>query len=129
VYQAGFSKDDARREGAVIALADDRLHHLVLRGDGLQLGQRRLFRQRLDELAQVELVLAADVGGNDRIDQRGARRVAEGGQHCCFFAAGRADVARDEGIAGFELGEAGAGHGGGQKEVTGRAGPAGLKKE
>jgi hypothetical protein len=124
------AQDDRRGVGAVIALADDRLHYLVLRGDRLQLGERSLFRQRLEELAQVELVLAADVGGNDRVDQRGARCVAEGRQHGRFFRRRWADVAWDEGIAGFKLGEAGAGHGVGQKEEDGgRGGPAGLKGE
>jgi hypothetical protein len=109
------AQDDRRGEGAVVALADHRLHDLVLRGDALQLGQRGLLGQRIEELAQVQLVLAADVGGNDGVDQGGAALVAEDGQHGCLFGVGRTDVARDEAIACFELGQAGAGHGRGRK--------------
>src|SRR5471030_1224271 len=100
----------ARRVRVVVALADHRLEHLVFRGDLFQLGQRFLFRHGLRVLAQRQRALVADVGGNEGVDQRGARGVAEDGQHRLLFGGVWADVTGDEGIAGFELGQAGAGH-------------------
>ncbi len=104
------AQDDLRRVGAVVALADQRLQHLVLRRQALEQRQRFFFGARFGELAQVQLVLAADVGRDHGVDQGGAGGVAEGRQHGCLFGFGRADVARDERIACFKLGEAGAGH-------------------
>nr|GEU28245.1 hypothetical protein [Tanacetum cinerariifolium] len=105
------TQDDARRGGVVVALADQRLEDLVFRGDLFQPRQRFAFRQRLRVRAQRQRGLVADVGRNDGVDQGGAGRIAERRQHGLLFGGVRADVARDKGVAGFELGQAGAGHG------------------
>ncbi|MNM39129.1 hypothetical protein D3C81_499000 [compost metagenome] len=104
------AQHDARGEGVVVALADQGFEHLVLAGDGFQARQRFLFRHRLRVRAQRQGALVADVGRYQGIDQRGARWIAEGREHGLLFGVGRADVAGDEGIACFELGQAGAGH-------------------
>jgi len=46
----------------------------------------------------------------DGIDQRAAGGIAEHGQHRLLFGSRRADMARDERVACFKLGKAGAGH-------------------
>jgi len=111
------TQDDARRGGVVVTLADQRLEHLVFRGDFFQLRQRFAFRQRRGIGAQRQGSLVADIGRNDGVDQGGAARIAERRQHGLLFGGVRADVARDEGVAGFELGQAGAGHGIGGGEL------------
>ena len=106
-----IAQHHAWREGVVVALADQRFQDLVLAGDGFQARQGFLFRHRLRVGAQRQRALVADIGRHQRIDQRGARGVAQRGQHGFLFGRGGADMAGDEGIACFELGQAGAGHG------------------
>ena len=104
------AQNDTGGEGVVIALANQGFQDLVLAGDGFQARQGFLFRHWLRVCAQGQGALVADVAWHQGVDQRGARWIAEGRQHGLLFGGGRADVAGDEGIACFELGQAGAGH-------------------
>jgi hypothetical protein len=72
------AQDDARRVGAVVALADEAPEHLVLRRDGLQLGQcLRLANRR----RQVHRPRARDRRRHHGLDQRRARRRPDHRQH------------------------------------------------
>jgi len=78
---------------AVIALADEALEHLVLRRDGLELGQRRgLAHGR----GQVHGLAARNGVRHDGIDQRAARGSAYHRKHVRFVGGVYADVAGQE---------------------------------
>ena len=76
VYQAGFSRMLRRMTPgvmrAVVALADERLQHPVLRGDRLQAA--RAPRPRSAAPAARAARARRIAGGHDRVDQRRARR-------------------------------------------------------
>ncbi len=96
------AQDHGRRQRAVIALADQRLPDHVLCRDGFQCGQRRVFRHGA---GQVERALQADGGGYRFADQRAQRIGADRGEHAGNGMFVGADVAADEFVAIFQLGE------------------------
>jgi hypothetical protein len=87
------AQDHARRVRAVIALADERFQHLVLRGDRLDPRQRLRLGHRG---GKRERLLAPDRGGHDRVHQRGPRIESQGPEHRRLVFRRRADVPRDE---------------------------------
>ncbi len=104
--------DDARRERAVVALADEALQHPVLCRHGAQFGQRPGFAGRR---RQCHRLAACDRSRHHGFDQRAAREVgqlsADHRQHVLFIVGRRADVAGLELAGAFECVERlGGGH-------------------
>ncbi len=104
------AQDHVRGERAVVALADEGAEHLVLVGDGADLGQCLHFGQRL---GQVQRCRRFDPGRDDRIGQRVQRGVADHVEHLRDFGVVGADMAFDERVAVFKLAQGGGvlGHG------------------
>jgi hypothetical protein len=108
------AQDDARRVGAVVALADEALLDLVLARDGLELGQCcRLGGGRW----QVHGAAACDGARHDGVDECAARGLANHGQHVGFIRRVDADVAGQEFGGVLQRGQGqsggqGGGHGG-----------------
>jgi hypothetical protein len=96
------AQDHGRRQRAVVALADQRLLQHVLRRDGLQRGERRMFRHGG---GQVERALQADRRRHRFADQRAQRIGADRGEHAGNGMFAGADVAADEFVAVFEFGQ------------------------
>jgi len=95
-----IAQDDVRGERAVVALADEGAEHLVLVGDGADLGQCLHFGQRF---GQGQRGRRLDPGRDDRIGQRVQRGVADHVEHLRDFGVVGADVAFDERVAVFKL--------------------------
>jgi hypothetical protein len=93
------AQHDARRQGAVVAQADERLERPVLRRDRAQSTE---CGRLADRLRQRERLLRADAGRNHGIDQRGARAEAEEREHRGLVGRGAAEVARDELVVAHE---------------------------
>jgi hypothetical protein len=96
------AQDHRRRQRAVVALADQRFLHHVLRRDGGKPGQRRVFRHRR---RQFQRALQADRRRHGLADQRAQRIGADRGQHAGNGMLVGAYVAADEFVAVFQLGE------------------------
>ena len=93
------AQNDARRVRAVVALADERLQHLVPARDRPHSGQRL----RLGHGArQRERRLAPDRGGHDRVHQRSARGIAQDFEHRRLILRRGADVPSGKGVGLFE---------------------------
>ena len=93
------AQDDAGRVRAVVALADERSQHPVLRRDRPDPGQGLGFGHGA---RQRERRRAPDRGGHDGVHQRGARRVAQDFEHRRLVLRAGADVPRREGVGLLE---------------------------
>jgi len=87
------------------ALPDIRAEHLILVRQFTQRGERFRLALRLREGAERQRFAAADRLRNHGVDQRGARREAEGFEHRLLVGRIRADVPFGEGVMHFERGE------------------------
>ncbi len=94
--------DDRRRDGAVIALANQRGQHLVLVGRFTKTVERLAFGQRC---TPGERYLLADGGGNGGVDQRVEALIANDLQHLRHFRRRRPDVTPVGEIIGLIVGE------------------------
>ncbi len=94
------AQDHTRGVRAVIALADEALEHLVLRGDGLELGQRGGFG---DGWRQLHGAAPRDAARHDGVDQGAARGLTDDRQHQRFVGLADADVAGNELAGVFEF--------------------------
>ena len=92
---------------AVVALADETLQHLVLAGNGLQLGQCIGFGAGRRQLHRAG---AGDGLRHDGGDQRLAGRSPHDGEHVGFIGGRDADVAGVEFAGVFQCGQGGGVH-------------------
>jgi hypothetical protein len=79
--------------GAVVALPDEALEHLVFGGNGFEFGQRGGLG---DGRRDVHRAAAGDGGRHDLVHQRLARRRTHGSQHQRFVGGADTNVAGDE---------------------------------
>ena len=98
------AQDHRGRDGAVIALADQRFHPRILLSERAQFGNRRGFVNRR---RQIERALAGDGGGHRAGGEIGKRSGLQRGQHRLLLGHRRADMAGDKAVSGFECREFG----------------------
>ena len=95
-----IAQDHVRRVRTVVALADKAAEHLVLVGDGADLGQRFDLG---DRLRQRQRRRRFDRGRHDRVGHRFQRIMADDVQHLRDLGIVRADMALDEGVVMLEF--------------------------
>ena len=94
------AQDDRRRDGAVVAHADQAFGRRVLRRQGAQFGDRGGL---IDRRRQVQRRVGADRGGDGLARHVVQRRGADGVQHRRQFGFRRADMAADEAVVFLEF--------------------------